>query len=307
MSITLRSIYQPYLAILFLALTFFACKPRLDLSQRNPKLQAKEAKLLMSKLQEKHKEYNWITGKIDSKINFNGNYNEFTANFRLHKDSLVWLSISPALGIEVARVQVTPDSVMFLNKLNKTYFVGGTSFLKNSLRFDEMDLCFIQSTLLAEPLLLDDEERWKAEIDSVYYVLKNVPGKKLRKALGINSNEDFDLPPDSMYLYDEIGRKLGKVLRKNKENDRFLKRYFLNENFQLVRVLLNDVINNRLLSIYYSDYQLVDGMEFPGQIIIEITDNKENSKFELNYTKIKTETPSSVSFKIPEKYEPINP
>src|SRR5689334_18732406 len=37
--------------------------------------------------------------------------NSFNINLRLYTDSVIWISISPLLGIEVARVLVTRDSV----------------------------------------------------------------------------------------------------------------------------------------------------------------------------------------------------
>ena len=42
---------------------------------------------------------------------------------RIQSDSLIWLTFSPALGIEAARVLLTNDSVKFINRLNKTYFL----------------------------------------------------------------------------------------------------------------------------------------------------------------------------------------
>lgn len=284
-----------------------SCKPTLDLTQRKPKLQPKEAQLLYKKLGERLVNFHWLTGKIDSKAKFKGSDNEFTTNFRIQKDSLIWLSIAPLLGIEAARVVITPDSVLFIDKINKKYFSGNDDYLQKLLKIDEIDLCFLQSILLGEPVLLDDEERWKGEIDSSFYVLKNVPGKKLRKALGIQKDEDFDLPADSLYLYDSVDRRLGRVLRKNKENDRFFKRYFLDEQFRLVKMLITDVTNNRLLEINYSSFSSIDSLYLPQHIVVDITDSKENTHFELLYTKLKTETPSPVTSKIPEKYEAIQP
>ena len=40
-----------------------------------------------------------------------GQTGTFTLNVRMARDSVIWMSISPALGVEAARVLLTPDSV----------------------------------------------------------------------------------------------------------------------------------------------------------------------------------------------------
>ncbi len=291
------------LAVLFI----IGCKPTLDLAQRKPRLMPKEARLLYRKLGEKPDNFDWLSGKIDVKSHFKGNDNDLTINLRMKKDSLLWLSIKYALGVEVGRLNLTPDSVMFMNPLNRTFYLGTYQYLQKSLHIEDVDFCFIQNVLLGQPVMLNDDERWIGEIDSSFYVLKNVPGKKLRKALGITKDEDFDVPADSLYLYDFVDKKLQKVIRKNKENDRFLKRYFLDEQFNLVKILLTDVTNNRLLEINYSDFIPVDSLLLPHAIKFNISDIAEHTRFELTFTKLKAEAPTSISFKIPEKYVPIQP
>ena len=46
---------------------------------------------------------------------------DFNAFVRLRKDSLLWVSINVALGIEAFRLLITPDSVKVLNKLDKVF------------------------------------------------------------------------------------------------------------------------------------------------------------------------------------------
>ena len=48
----------------------------------------------------------------------------FSANIRIKKDSAIWVSISPALGIEVMRAVLTKDSVKFVDRINKRYYIG---------------------------------------------------------------------------------------------------------------------------------------------------------------------------------------
>jgi hypothetical protein len=49
---------------------------------------------------------------------------------RIKRDSVIWISVVPALGIEAARVRITPDTIQILDRLHRTYFAGNFSLLK---------------------------------------------------------------------------------------------------------------------------------------------------------------------------------
>ena len=79
------------------------------------------------------------------KVNFegkDGKKSDFNAFMRLKKDSVLWISINAALGIEAFRIMVTPDSVKVLNKLEKVIQLRSVGYLqevaKIPLRFAEL-------------------------------------------------------------------------------------------------------------------------------------------------------------------------
>lgn len=59
-----------------------------------------------------------------SKVSFNDKNKHITLNtsIRIRKDSVIWISASIILGIEVARVMITTDSIFILDKFNKNYY-----------------------------------------------------------------------------------------------------------------------------------------------------------------------------------------
>ena len=59
-----------------------------------------------------------------------------TANIRIAHDSVIWISLSPGLGIEAARVLVTKDSISFVNKVDKFYGVYDYLTLSHKLGFN---------------------------------------------------------------------------------------------------------------------------------------------------------------------------
>ena len=64
-------------------------------------------------------QYHTFTGK--ARMHFVGqddDKTEFTAHFRLKRDSVIWISIT-SFGLQVARVMITPDSVKYINYLKE--------------------------------------------------------------------------------------------------------------------------------------------------------------------------------------------
>lgn len=63
-----------------------------------------------------------MTGKAKCHYEGMGNKQDFTANFRIQKDSVIWVSVTALGGIvQVARIYVTPDSFKMVNYLENSY------------------------------------------------------------------------------------------------------------------------------------------------------------------------------------------
>jgi hypothetical protein len=96
-------------------------------------------------LQEVNFEYLNTKSKIrfkDAKTNLNAN-----TNIRIKKDSMIWLSVSPALGIEAARCLITRDSIKIIDKINKEYIAEGFESLSERFNFN-LSFDLIQSILI---------------------------------------------------------------------------------------------------------------------------------------------------------------
>lgn len=89
-----------------------------------------------------------------------------TANFRIKKDSLIWISFTPGLGIEVARVLITPDNVFILDKFNKQYYEY--TFQELSIEYDfDFNFQMIQSVILGN--LVEPYEKQRVEKMDNYF------------------------------------------------------------------------------------------------------------------------------------------
>lgn len=96
--------------------------------------------------------FEWMTSNLDIQAEGNGMaFDDLSGQLRIRKDSLVWLSITATMGMEVLRAKVSNDSVWIVNRLEKTY-------LAEPLDTVSAQLGMPLSLPLVQTLLLDNNE-----------------------------------------------------------------------------------------------------------------------------------------------------
>lgn len=55
---------------------------------------------------------------------------------RMKKDSVIWISLVPALGIEAVRAKITRDSIMIVDRIHRTYYAGDFDILQERFNID---------------------------------------------------------------------------------------------------------------------------------------------------------------------------
>jgi hypothetical protein len=69
------------------------------------------------------------------------------ANIRMAHDSIIWISLTPGLGVEVARVLIATDSVFFMDRINRNYLKLSYMDISKTYGFD-ISFSLIQSVVL---------------------------------------------------------------------------------------------------------------------------------------------------------------
>ena len=96
--------------------------------------------------------FEWMTSNLDIQAEGDGvAFDDLSGQLRIRKDSLVWLSITATMGMEVLRAKVSNDSVWIVNRLEKTY-------LTEPLDTVSAQLGMPLSLPLVQTLLLDNNE-----------------------------------------------------------------------------------------------------------------------------------------------------
>jgi Domain of unknown function (DUF4292) len=80
---------------------------------------------------------------------------EAQISIRMHRDSVIWATVGK-LGIEGIRVVITPDTVVMINRLQRSYFAGNFSALKRRFRIP-VTFQQLQAALVANYLPSDNE------------------------------------------------------------------------------------------------------------------------------------------------------
>jgi hypothetical protein len=113
---------------------------------------------------------NFQTFSAKIKVDFEGNdgkKNDFNAFVRLHRDSLLWVSINALLGIEAFRVLITPDSVKVLNKLDKVVQLRSVSYLREITKLP-FGFSELQDLIIGNPIYFNNNiVSYKKEPESV--------------------------------------------------------------------------------------------------------------------------------------------
>lgn len=96
------------------------------------------------------------------------------ASIRIKKDSLIWFSVSPSIGIEATRVMITKDTAIVINRMDKEYYIFNFEEISRYFNF-KIDFDLIQAILLgnlARPI--DDQSQVAKENN--YFMVKQQSG-----------------------------------------------------------------------------------------------------------------------------------
>jgi hypothetical protein len=89
---------------------------------------------ILGQMQEKQIRYKTFSAR--ARLDFSGPHGSqkgIATFIRVRRDSAIWVSIRPLLGIEMIRALITPDSIRILNLLKKTLMVRSTDSMQQLL------------------------------------------------------------------------------------------------------------------------------------------------------------------------------
>lgn len=110
-------------------------------------------------------DFDYLTSSSKIRYSDDGKNVSATANVRIKKDSVIWISVTPGFGIEAARALVTRDSLAFINRLEKEYQAYSFQELSDKFNFN-INYDLLQAVFLGDmprTLAPEDEVKQQAE------------------------------------------------------------------------------------------------------------------------------------------------
>lgn len=260
------------ISLLYILFAFSSCQSQRANNKKPIKLLGPD--YVLEQMRQNQSTFNWFSGK--AKVDFieGRKKTPFTAQIRIQRDSTIWISLSSGIGIEGARLLLTPDSVKYINRLNKTYFAGNYAFISSIIN-TEIDYFMIQALLSAKDFSWYDYQGLKAKLDNRLYQLESTNKHKLKKQSKLT----------------------------NFENVMYYQSLWINpETFKIERIKISEIgkENKRILAAY-NQYRTINEQLIPYSLDIDFDGNRGMS-IEMVYYKISLGEEVGFPFSIPQKY-----
>lgn len=232
-------------------------------------------------------------GRINCQFSNSKTRASFRISLKAIRDEKILASITK-LNIPVGRVLLTPDSVIYVNYIDRNYFVDDYKYLRRFLNID-LDFATVQSILSNSAFSYRNDEKdkdFKTFVSSVEEGMYVLQSERERKVMRL-----------------EQKAKPGKIERRLKRLDDnaliLQKMYFNPDNFALTRLIIADKTNNRKMEMNFGDFVILNGKDYPGVIDMKLESEEENVELNVRMSSFSTERPESFHLIIPEKYEQI--
>lgn len=228
--------------------------------------------------------------KIDLTLRDGEKENTLKAMLRIQRDSFIWVSVTAPLGIEVARVLFTPDSIKFISPREKEYFLSDYSYFSEKFDVDLTFDCF--QKILSNHFfdftsctsLVDRNKRYKLDKSGDDYVLYSLEEKAIGRKL----------------------KRLYKKKRKNKEFTLVLQKVHINpDNFRPNLISIEDLEEKIGVSVNYDRFNRFGERLFPSRLVFKLFSKTDDIEVTMDFSRLEFDVDVSPSFKISSKYKRI--
>lgn len=226
--------------------------------------------------------------RIDVSFTDGENSDNFKASLKISRDSFMQISLTAPLGIEVARILLTQDSIKFVDVYHKKYFLADYDYFNQrydvSLTYDFLQNIFTNT--FSDFTLLDESnlrtKRYKLDRTEMGYKLwtidKKNAGKKLKKFYKQSGSER-----DEIILLQEI----------------LIDPMY----FRPLSMSLKDLNEGVGISVRYENFVRFGEELFPEKMRFTLFSKKSNMDLNLKFQRMEFNVPVEPNFRILSKYK----
>jgi len=249
--------------VLIAALGISSCRTTRSLTDDS--IKPLSTRRLVKKVEQNAFDYDFLTiRRINCRFSGNQNNTNFRVNLKAIKDEKILVSISK-INIPVGRVLLTPDSVKYVNYIDRNYFVDDYSYLSRFLNT-------------------------KLNFEIVQSIISN------------NAFSYHDFEKRSNFANFSSSVEKGLFLLESGEQQ---KMYFSPQNYALTKLIVNDELNARELKMVFEDFEKVKKKDYPGTIEMNMVSRGERINLKLRMNGFSTDKIDELTLRIPDRYEQI--
>lgn len=224
--------------------------------------------------------FNYINAKISVELKNSKSGNvSFKGKLRMKNDSVIWVSVTPALGIEMARMMATDKELGIINYLQREFFMSDFEVLRKNSGYP-LNMKILQSVLIGNPVFINDKSELKLGTQKGMYFVSTTEPRILEKIIAGN---------------DEHGDK----------NKTLVGNWILGDNYKLGRLVVYDTNTKSVLDAQFEGYNILNGKIFPGVVKFKIESPTNSMELKVEYSKIEFENELDFPFHVPENYKPM--
>jgi hypothetical protein len=258
-------VYFFSIALIFFLFSINACKAKKDVITETPDLIPVNS--LLDQIRENEFNPQWFSGKAAVSLKGDNKTQSFTATIRIKRDSIIWASVSPGFGIEVARVMITPDSLKILNRLDQTYQHSPFSQLNKMLN-SPLKFRHLQALLLGNyPDYVENSPINNVAVEGNDYILSAVliPGEH-------NPNDVLE----TLWVHPFTNR--------------------------IKKLRIDEPASGRVIEAEYKEFAMEGDKMFPSDAAIKVEQDKAY-EVKLKWSKINVNDPLDFPFSVPSGYQ----
>lgn len=211
-----------------------------------------------------------FSSKMRLTVDLNGKETMINGSLKMKRNEIIQISIAPILGIEVARIEITKDSMLVLDRINKQYLYAPVSML-SFLADGDIDFYTLQSLFYNELFL---------------------PGKK---EVGVSDLSAFTVQEET-----------DKTLIRIKRTKNFDYCFTADSNVGLLVGTEINVRSKYQLSWKYSDFKAVDNKSFPARMNISLNGAGKPLDATIDLSKMETGKGNIEQTSVSRKYRQID-
>ena len=152
-------------------------------TKETSKLKMLSANHIIREIEDNNFEFDSFEAKFDVKMK-GDNKLGLKGQLRMQNDSLIWFSLSLKLGIEMARVMITEDSLKFINRSDKTYIAENLDYVNEILPV-EASIKLLQDILVGNNNHIERNDDYRVAIENNSYKLTSNKNYVLRNDIWV--------------------------------------------------------------------------------------------------------------------------